>query len=133
MWAFLIAWRPSCLSVHSYLCLSLNFSHFQLLLQNHFQPNLAHSILAKGFSSLFKWRATSFSNVSCPLPLKSSEILTVIKSWNGIRIKCYIWKMVPLFLWFRVFVEFDCKILTFLAEKICFWLHTYIDFFKAQL
>ena len=52
--------RPSvCLSV----CLSVNFSHFHLLLQNHwanFNQTCHKASLGEGDSSLFKWRARPF-------------------------------------------------------------------------
>ena len=54
-WAFLIA---CCLSS---VCQSVNFSHFQLLLQNHwanFNQTWHKASEGKGDSSLFKWRAT---------------------------------------------------------------------------
>ena len=56
-WAFLITCRPSS------LCLSVNFSNFHLLLQNHwanFNQTWHKVSLGEGDSSLFKWRATSF-------------------------------------------------------------------------
>ena len=61
-WAFLITCRPS--SVRPSVCLSVNFSHFHLLLQNHwanFNQTWHKASLGKGDSSLFKWRAPPFS------------------------------------------------------------------------
>ena len=60
-WAFLITCPPS--SVCPSVCLSVNFSHFHLLLQNHwanFNQTWHKVSLGKGDSSLFKWRATPF-------------------------------------------------------------------------
>ena len=61
-WAFLITRRPS--SVYLSVCLSVNFSHFHLLLQNHwanFNQTWHKASLGEGDSSLFKWRAPPFS------------------------------------------------------------------------
>ena len=55
-WAFLIACRPS-------IRLSVNSSHFNLLLHNHwakFNQTWHKASLGGGDSNLFKWRATSF-------------------------------------------------------------------------
>ena len=60
-WAFLIA---CCLSVRLSVCPSENFSHFQLLLQNHlanFNQTCHKASVGEGDSSLFKWRVTPFS------------------------------------------------------------------------
>ena len=66
-WAFLITLRPSsvcpsvCPSVRLSVC---NFSHFHLLLQNHwanFNQTWHKASLGEGDSSLFKWRAPPFS------------------------------------------------------------------------
>ena len=64
-WAFLITCRPSSVrpSVYPSVCLSVNFSHFHLLLQNHwanFNQTWHKVFLGEGDSSLFKWRATPF-------------------------------------------------------------------------
>ena len=62
-WAFLITCCPS--SVCPSVCLSVNFSHFHLLLQNHwanFKQTWYKVSLGEGDSSLFKWRATPFPN-----------------------------------------------------------------------
>ena len=61
-WAFLITYRPS--SVCPSVYLSVNFSHFHLLLQNHwanFNQTWHKVSLGEGNSSLFKWRAPPFS------------------------------------------------------------------------
>ena len=53
--------RPS---VRPSVCLSVNFSHFHLLLFNHwanFTQTWHKASLGEGDSSLFKWRATPFS------------------------------------------------------------------------
>ena len=57
-WAFLITCRPSS------VCPSVNFSHFHLLLQNHwanFNQTWHKASLGEGDSSLIKWRAPPFS------------------------------------------------------------------------
>ena len=64
-WAYLITCHPSsvCLSVCLSVCPSVNFSHFHLLLQNHwanFNQTWHKVSLGEGDSSLFKWRATPF-------------------------------------------------------------------------
>ena len=64
-WAFLITCRPSsvCLSVCVSVRPSINFSHFHLLLQNHwanFNQTWHKASLGEGDSSLFKWRAPPF-------------------------------------------------------------------------
>ena len=59
-WAFLIKICP--LSV--VVVVVVNFSHFHLLLQNHwanFNQNWHKASLGKGDSSLFKWRTPPFS------------------------------------------------------------------------
>ena len=59
--------RPSsvvCLSVYLFVRLSVNFLCVRLLLKNHwanFNQTWHIASLRKGGSSLFKWRATSFS------------------------------------------------------------------------
>ena len=53
-----------CLSVRPSVCLSVNFSPFHLLLQNHwanFNQTWHKASLRDGGSSLFKWRAPPFS------------------------------------------------------------------------
>ena len=65
-WAFLITCHPSsvCLSVCPSIRLSVNFSHFHLLLQNHwanFNQTWHKASLGEGNSSLFKRRALPFS------------------------------------------------------------------------
>ena len=58
-WAFLITHIPS--SICPSVRLSVNFSHFQLLLNNHlanFNQTWHKASLGKGDSQLFKWRAT---------------------------------------------------------------------------
>ena len=53
-----------CLSVRPSVCLSVNFSHFHLLLQNHwtnFNQTWLKAYLGEGDSSLVKWRAPPFS------------------------------------------------------------------------
>ena len=59
-WAYLIACCP-----WSFL-LSVNFSHFQLLLRNHwanFNQTWQKTFLGEGNSSLFKWGALSFPRI----------------------------------------------------------------------
>ena len=61
-WDFLITFCPS--SVRPSVCLSVNFSHFHLLLQNqwaNFNQTWHKAFISGGNSSLCKWRATSFS------------------------------------------------------------------------
>ena len=53
-----------CPSVRLSVCLSVNFSHFHLLLQNHcanFNQTWHKASLGEGDSSLFKWMAPPFS------------------------------------------------------------------------
>ena len=61
-WAFLIKICP--LSVVVVVVVVVNFSHFHLLLQNHwanFNQTCHKASLGEGDSSLFKWRAPPFS------------------------------------------------------------------------
>ena len=61
-WAFLITFRRH-QSVHLPFRLSVNFSHFHLLLQKHFanfNQTLHKVLFDEGDSSLFNWRATPF-------------------------------------------------------------------------
>ena len=61
-------------SVCPSICLSVNFSHFQLLLQKHWANfnQTWHKISpGEGDSSLFKWRATSFHICVKSLPFYS--------------------------------------------------------------
>ena len=63
-WAFLIKICPLSVVVVVVIVVVVNFSHFHLLLQNHwanFNQTWHKASLGKGDSSLFKWRAAPFS------------------------------------------------------------------------
>ena len=80
-WAFLITCRPSsvCLSLRPFV----NFSHFHLLLQNHwanFNQTWHKASLGEGDSSLFEWRVPSFSK----LRGDNNEIVKI--HWRNLKI-----------------------------------------------
>ena len=65
-WAFLIKICPLSVVVVVVVVVVVNFSHFHLLLQNHwanFNKTWHKASLGKGDSSLFKWRTPPFPKV----------------------------------------------------------------------
>ena len=70
-----------CLSVRPSVCLSVNFSHFHLLLQNHwanFNQTWHDASLGEGDSRLFKWR---------PRPFPRGDYYKIVKiHWGNFKI-----------------------------------------------